>query len=140
VAKGDPMKQDRKRRMRSRTKCKICGNRTRPECFVWVTKICSDCFGKMLSKQMGIPWDDYQKRTIKDAVAELPESIANPIIRAFKATNAMDVYGGVLEQYLAVIAQRLEDQTKKMEELGGIIAQITDVTDGISRKIKVLRG
>jgi len=94
----------------------------------------------MLSKQMGIPWDDYQKRTIKDAVAELPESIANPIIRAFKATNAMDVYGGVLEQYLAVIAQRLEDQTKKTEELGGLIAQITDVTDGISRKIKVLRG
>jgi hypothetical protein len=134
------MKEDKKRRMRGRMKCKVCGGRTKPNCFVWFTKICEDCFGKLLSKQMGIPWDEYGKRTVNDAVAELPESLANPIVRAFKATNAMDVYGGNLAMYLTVIAQRLEDQSNKIGELGGIIAEAATTIGNVSGYLKEMKG
>jgi hypothetical protein len=123
------MKEDKKRCVRSRTKCKICKERTPQSDFVWVTKICGDCFQKFLAKQAGIPWEEYGKRTVKDAVAELPEALAKPIIQAFEATGVMDVYGGNLKLYLAAIAQTLEDQSKKIDRFREII-------DGISTAAK----
>jgi len=69
----------------------------------------------------GCSFETYRKRSIKHAVKKLDPKAAKQLIRAFEATHCMDLYGGELETYLAVIADRLEAANKKIEKLDGII-------------------
>ena len=62
-------------------------------------------------------------RTINYAVKNLQQETKEAILRAWFATNCMDLYDGKLSNYIQVIAQTLERQDKKIRELDNIIAK-----------------
>jgi hypothetical protein len=68
-------------------------------------------------------------KTIRDAVKPLRKELAELIIRAFNATNVMDVYDGKISQYLQVIAQTLEKQNKKINTMKSASITIKGILD-----------
>jgi hypothetical protein len=74
-----------------------------------------------MSSKRPVSFETYCKRNVKFAANKLPPEAREPFLRAFKATNCADLYGGELETYLSVIAQRLETANNKVEKFNGIL-------------------
>jgi len=72
-------------------------------------------------------------RTAKLAASKLPEKSREAFLRAWKAAHCMDLYGGRLEEYLQIIAQRLEQKTEQMEKLKGVIEEAQKVLGCIEK-------
>ena len=63
-------------------------------------------------------------KTIKYAVKNFPLPIKKAIIRAFEASNSMDIYDGRLESYITVIAQTMESQNAKVAKLANKVTEL----------------
>lgn len=56
-------------------------------------------------------------RTAKNASRQLPINARKDFLRAWKLTEALDIYDGSLECYLNIIARTLETRQRKILEL-----------------------
>jgi len=74
-------------------------------------------------------------KTVKTASKKLPEDVRAAFLRAFKATKAMDIYDGVLNNYMLVIAMRLEDKMKEVISLEKRIDVAKEMLSDLRKKI-----
>jgi len=78
-----------------------------------------------------VSFETYCKRNVTHAAKKLSPEAGQQLIRAFKATHTMDIYGGELDKYLAVIACRLEDADKRIEEFKTKIAKFKESVEDL---------
>lgn len=71
------------------------------------------------------------RKKIENAEEELTPEAKEQLIRAFKATRTLDVYGGDLTQYLAVIATSLENVNAQIKEYKAKIAKFKSDVDNL---------
>ena len=62
-----------------------------------------------------------KKQSVKDAAKRLPKDSQRPFLRAWKATNCLDLYDGNLDNYLSVIGQVLEKKQNEVAHLRKVI-------------------